>query len=517
MEVFMQTFDFKIIYTSDVHGQLSAHNFALNQIDPCGLSRIKTYLDQIKTPFLLLDNGDFLQGSVMLDYHREIDQQTASPVSKTMNLLGYDYYTLGNHDFNYGMTHLKQTVKEINGQLICANIFNNQDERVFSPYEIKTFDNGLRIGIIGAVTHYIPHWEKPKHIEGIVFKDAYQTIKACVHEIKDKVDLVVVLYHGGFEKNLDTGVNIGRLTDENQGYAISQISGIDVLLTGHQHVPIYKKMPNGMVVIQTGLNAFDFGQVDLSFIKDDSGWHLQKNEGCLIKATHKEHPDVLNTLESLYQKTQNYLDEIIGTTKNDMRITDPLSLRAKKHPLIQMMNDLQLALSGAEVSAASLPNQPIGLNSTITLRDLAANFIYPNTFVKLEIAGEQLKKAIERTAEYYTSINGKLSIDDSFLYPKVEHYNVDIFDGIEYVIDARKPKGDKLISCTYKGAPLKDDQKLTIVLNNYRAIGGGDYPMYASCKVIASYDVTLFDLFKEYIVKHQNIDIDVINNYTIIY
>jgi len=91
-----------IYYTSDVHGAMIPYNFATRGEDLKGLSRLKTFLKDVQNDYLLLDNGDMLQGSPLTNYWIQKESHTLSPPNLVMNDLNYDYATLGNHDFNFG-------------------------------------------------------------------------------------------------------------------------------------------------------------------------------------------------------------------------------------------------------------------------------------------------------------------------------------------------------------------------------------------------------------------------------
>ena len=90
--------EFKIIYTSDSHGRITAYDFMKKSYGPFGLSRLNQYLNEIEEPYLLIDNGDFLQGSPLLDVTRK--EKISQPVANVFNRMGYQYVTVGNHDFN---------------------------------------------------------------------------------------------------------------------------------------------------------------------------------------------------------------------------------------------------------------------------------------------------------------------------------------------------------------------------------------------------------------------------------
>ncbi len=503
---------YKIIYTSDVHGQLLASDYATDTEENQGLSRLSTHLKDVKTDYLLLDNGDFLQGSVFLDYHRKFASNQPHPIRTAYNHLGYDLINLGNHDFNYGFDYLCEVMAPFKDRLLCANLIDANNEHPFRPYHIKTLANGFTIGIIGLITQYIPNWEKPEHIEGLTFLDAYQTAKTYVERLRDQVDYLVVLYHGGFEKDLKTGAPIGRQTDENQGCKLAHIDGIDLLLCGHQHLPTVQRMSHGTLVLQTNSNVKDFGEVTLEIEAKDTGFSFEQNAR-LIDNTFANDETIVASLKELETRTQKWLDRPVGNTKLAMEMRDALDARKNKHPLFEWINRLQLDLTGADISASSLPNDAPGFKKTIRLRDIAANFVYPNTLQVLKINGRQLKEALERSAEYFTLDNGVITVDRDFLYPKTEHYNYDVFDGITYGFDLTKPKGSRVFKLHYEGKPVDDKQQFTIALNNYRAQGGGDYWMYQQAELVKSYDQSLFDLAQQAIEKNKTIDFSPTNNF----
>src|SRR5205807_1413308 len=91
---------------------------------------------------------------------------------------------------------------------------------------------GVRIGVLGLTTKNIPNWEKPEYIEGLRFEDTVATAREYVPRLRgeERCDVVVVLTHQGFERDLQSGLSDGT-EDENQAYAIAtQVPGIDVIL-----------------------------------------------------------------------------------------------------------------------------------------------------------------------------------------------------------------------------------------------------------------------------------------------
>jgi 2',3'-cyclic-nucleotide 2'-phosphodiesterase / 3'-nucleotidase len=506
----------RILYTSDVHGRLIAYDYAKNVNTQAGLTRLKTWLQTLAQPYILLDNGDLLQGSPLLDFHREQMSEQLNPAALVINDLKYAAVTLGNHDFNYGQNYLNDYVESLKCPVVCCNIFNNQNETVYRPYHIFNHQ-GIKIGLIGAVTSNIPNWEQPGHIQGLKFDDAYLAIKRNVELIRDDVDIVIVLYHGGVEKDLITHELMGVQGIENQGYLISTLPGIDVLLTGHQHLPIVQNLYPGPLVMQVKDQAVMVGSVLIELEKANHKWEILNQSGELIDLITDEDQVLLDKLDLYHQKTKNWLSKPIGKTQMDMVIVDPFQARLLKNPIFEWINHLQFQLTNAMISVSSLPNQAPGFKENIALNDLSANFIFPNILMILEISGQTLKSALERNAMYFVIEDGNVTINPTYLYPKAEHYNYDIYDGIDYVINLRKPFGERIVDLKYQEKHVKDDDRFTIVMNNYRATGGGQFPMYANSKVLKRYEINMFDLAKESFEVVKIIDFKPKKNIHIIY
>lgn len=495
-----------LVYTTDTHGRLSSHDFLNHTEGPFGLSRLATFLKTLKHPYLLLDNGDFLQGSPLLDYARKSHHE---PVSSLFNALGYHYVVVGNHDFNFGLDLLQQFRQDFKGKILCANIMKG-DYPLYEPYVIHNID-GIKIALIGLTTEFIPVWEKPGHIEGLNFLNAKATLDDLIldHNLKSKSDLVVVMYHGGYEANLNTDLDYPNKTIENRGYALFQ-SDIDVLLTGHQHVPqTYKQ---GLkTTIQTAHNAVQVGLVTLRF----EDHQLIENDVTLIPL--KDYPpdsQIEAQLGNLVDQTNHYLNQPVGFVITKLTIQDPLACRVRKHPLFRFINTVQQDLTGAQISIASLPNETHGFKPLVTLRDVATTFPYENDMVLLEITGKTLRAMVQQNGDYFRLKDNQIIVNPRFIHPKVEHYNYDVYDGIdyEYTVDENHTCLTQLF---YHSKPVLDDDTFTLVLNSYRATGAGGFPMVKDAKVLKRYPITYFDLITNYLEKHPNLIIDELPNFNV--
>ena len=154
---------------------------------------------------------------------------------------------------------------------------------------------------------------------------------------------------------------------------------------------------------------------------------------------------------------QDWLDQVVGHLDAPMTPDTPLRMAANGILLADLFNTVQLAASGAQISVTSLANDAAGLPQIVCRRDILNAYPYTNTLTVLQITGAVLRRAMERSAEYFTRrADGMLDISDAFLKPKVEHYNYDYYAGVHYVFDCSRPVGSRVTELSVNGRPVAD-------------------------------------------------------------
>lgn len=117
---------------------------------------------------------------------------------------------------------------------------------------------------------------------------------------------------------------------------------------------------------------------------------------------------------------------------------------------------------------------------------------------------------VELALEYASRIIG-------ILKPKVEHYNYDYYAGVEYVIDATRPTGRRVISLTFRREPVADDRVFSLCLSSYRSSGAGGYPWYTGCPVLREINTEITDLILEFFGNHPQGPTLEADNYRVVY
>lgn len=499
----------KIYFTSDIHGYIYPTDYTDNNKKPLGLLNIIHSFNKDENT-LIIDAGDTIQGSPFTTYLSR-QNYSVNPIAEVMNRGGYDYITLGNHDFNYGYDYLKSYINNLDAKCLSTNIIDKTNDLNITPYDIKTLQNGLKVGIIGFSTDFISTWEREENLENFIIKNTFTSIIEYHDKLKKEVDILIGIYHGGFENDICSHEELSN-TSENIGYKICKELEFDILLTGHQHMNISGEYLFGTYIVQAPNYATNFVELNAYFDEADK-LNIHSVMHSVNLNTNKELYDHLMPIET---KVQNWLDKPVGFLDIELQPTTHLDMAINGSYLANFINTIQLEVSKADISSTSFANSIKGFNNEVTIRDIVSTYIYPNTLVVLEVTAKELKLALEKSASYFKLDNDEIKISDSFLYPKLQHYNYDYFSNIEYIIDVKKEVGSRVTSIKFNGSVIKDDDIFTLVVNNYRATGSGGYEFLNDCKKVKEILIEMPEIIINYFNNNHNIIVDKSKYYTVL-
>lgn len=489
-----------IYFTSDIHGYFSAMDYASGKPQNTGLATCMSAFAKGGNT-LIIDGGDTIQGSPFTYWMYSQPMKQSCIPAQIMNLAGYDFITLGNHDFNYGKEAIEDYLSASHAVCLCANVEGICGVRKTA---VVTLENGLRVGLTGITSHFVNLWERPENMKGIVVTDAFTAAKDALDELhREKVDVTVCIYHGGFENDVHTGELLSA-SDENQGYRICRELAYDVLLTGHQH----QTLANLCLYDTYTCQAPDKGTkcIHMEVSVDDAG-----SVSATSRLTTGDSPSTIMTdfLAPLEKENTVFLDTPVGFLDTALTPGDPLTMAQNGSLIANFFNQVQKDASGADISVTSLGNTVKGFDTQITIRDIVSTYVFPNTLKTVWVNRDILKNALERCAEYFAhDTDGSLCISESFLSPIVQHFNYDYFSGIEVTMDIKKETGNRVISIRYNGEELPDDKHLKLCMNNYRATGAGGYPCYLECETVNEQPTEIAQMIMDYVYTNKNITVD---------
>ena len=250
-----------LLHTNDTHSQIDPISLSDKQYGgKGGVARRATLVKRVRQEnpnTLIIDAGDVFQGTPYFNFYKgEVEY-------KAMSLIGYDVVTLGNHDFDNGVTGLVAAMKFANFDFVSTNydVRGTPLEARVKRYAVRTLA-GVRIGLFGlgiSPNNLIT----PQNFQGVTYLDPIQASREVVRVLREqeKCQLVVGMSHLGYYQNPQNG-EIGDTQ------VAAQVSGIDFIASGHTHTfmerPVLQKNPDGKdtIIFQVGKSGIYVGRVD---------------------------------------------------------------------------------------------------------------------------------------------------------------------------------------------------------------------------------------------------------------
>lgn len=514
----------KILSTSDVHGAVYPTSYSRrDDYQGYGLLKAATVIHQVQATaastdwVVTIENGDWIEGGPFASYLAQRPVVEQAMFTQLTDMIHYDAGVLGNHEFNYGLDYIRHCEAKRRYPLLGANISGGVATGILdAPYQILT-RQGLKIAILGLTTAYVPVWERASHLTGLSFQSAVATAQYWVPRLHQLADIVIVAYHGGFEADLVTGEPTERLTGENEGWQLlKDVSGIDALVTGHQHrklAGVYQGVP----VTQPGEKGEAVGLVELTMSEDKKV--VEQHAELLPTAEAQPEHQIEALTAGIQENVQRWLDQPVGqVTGASLTVTDPLTARLKGHPYLQFINQVEMKVSKTDIAATALFNDDVrGFDRNVSLRQLLNSYPYPNTLVVERVTGADLRAALERCASFFVATDGRVTVAPAFTTPKRALYNYDVYSGIDYHFDLTRPVGQRVTDLCYHGEPITLNQELEIAMNQYRGNGGGDYPMFTPEKVIREINTDMVTLISQYFADQPVVVGQLPTNFTVDY
>lgn len=469
-----------VLGTTDMHANVWGYSYEDNkESSNNGIARVYSYIKEVRSEFpstILIDNGDLIQGTILSDDLANKNLDDEHPVIAAMNFMEYDAATLGNHEFNWGIDTMLSIEAQAKYPVIAANVKNADGSyTIGSAYTIIERD-GLRIGIIGVVTPDVPIWDGGKQgIDETIFEAANVAVRNAISEIRDKVDVIIVTAHMGLpaEFHEDSGADSAqKILDDNPE--------IDILHVGHFHIVVSEKQ--GMTVIGGARNSGrDVVRYDLYL---DENKNIVGAAVAVVDMKDYEPSEEIRSIPAVKKYHEAAIALVAGGVGEDGEAAPPLGSTTERFQpeneikgipqgkledsaVMDLINKIQLENSGADVSAAALFKNTSDLPAgNINYGNIFDIYKYDNTLYRVPVTGAELKAYMEWSAECYNQWEpGDINISFDPEYPD---FLYDMFAGVDYEIDLSQPKGQRIKNVMFKGQPLKDDDKLTLAVNNYR-------------------------------------------------
>lgn len=347
-----------ILHTNDFHGHIKAtQRYA-------GAAKISAYVDDLKArhpAVIFLDAGDAISGTPVSGMFK------GDPIFEVMNLMGYDFGLIGNHEFDHGYRKIARFREIAAHPLLSANALG-PDGRLLgdAPYALLERD-GIKIGIIGLLTETAPTLFTPIGNEGLTFLKPADLLRELIPELRPQVDVLILLSHIGHENEL-------KLADE--------FPALDVIIGGHSHTLVEHPIRVGnTLVAQANHYGTHLGIIKLKL--EGTPLSITETFGDLIAADElpEGKPEVEN-LVSLYESKVEALVDVTLTQVDYDYSADALQ------PLLE---NILATAAGTDLGYYNRT----GIRDQLARGDVTARMVwniepFGNTLVKMTLSGADL-------------------------------------------------------------------------------------------------------------------------------
>jgi len=486
--------DLVVAATTDVHGRIRAWDYFGDTAETTrGLSRLATAVDSLRRTdpgrVILLDGGDLLQGNP-LTFTASRNPAAPHPVMAAMNVMQYDAAAVGNHEFNYGVPFLEQSVRQARFPFLAANARRPDGSRAFPAFTMIE-RAGVKVGIVGATNPGVNIWDRANVRGRVTVSDIIPAVRLAVDSVRALgAELVIAVLHAGVggPSSFDT---TGLGAENVAGDVAKQVAGIDLIVYGHSHREVADTTINGVMLMQPRQWAGSLAVATVRLQNRGSSWNVLEKKGQVIRARGQdESAAVVQVVAAAHDAARTQTLRPIGTTNGAWRAD---SSRVFDTPIVDFMLDVIRRVFNADLASTASFDLSASLGpQAITVAQLAKLYPYENTLQLVKISGAALRAYLEQSARYFVVKPGMEPVVT--LDPDIPGYNFDIIGGAEYVIDLSRPVGDRITTLTVRGRAVAATDSFTLAVNNYRAGGGGGYAMLRGARALRDTQVEIRDL-----------------------
>ena len=462
-----------ILHTNDVHGAIQ---------DYAKVAALKADYEARGAIVYLVDAGDFSQGSVYVSLNKGADAITM------LNAVGYDFVTLGNHEFDYGAQQLADNLKKANFRILCSDVLDADgdpaaDEAVTSEVE----GSGLKIGFFGLATPETKTKANPALIKGLTFLSGEALYKCAQDEIdwlkQENADVIICLAHLGVDKE----------SQPNTSYDLyKNTTGIDFIIDGHSHT-VMTKGPNGEPIQSTGTALANVGVITI----DNATKKIESNELIALKDYTGSDAAVAAAAKAIMDPIDAAYGEVFAKSNVDLNGAKAPGNRTEETNMGDLITDAMMWAIKTKAPSVDMTNAVAitnggGIRATIEAGDITkkdVNTVLPfgNTLSIIKITGTELLEVLEASTFCTPEAIGG--------FPQVS--------GIEFTVDTTKgyDQGDEYPGTTYfapktinrvtiktvGGKDFDPAATYTIATNDFMASGGDTY--YRFVNATANYDL----------------------------
>ena len=432
-----------ILHTNDFHGAVEPEEAkgVGGTSGEGGLVNLVSLIDQLRAEHpgrtLLLDAGDTFQGTYVSNSNQ------GDLVMAAMNIAGYDAWTLGNHEFDWGQEPLKARVSQAGFPALAANLL---DATTGEPWDLvqphTIVDVGrITVAVLGLTYPDTPVINRPENVAGLEFRRAEETVRRYLPDLQEQAGLIVVLSHLGYDGDL----------------ALARaVEGIDVIVGGHSHMFLERpRQVGGTLIVQAGAKGQVVGRLEL--VVDVATGQVTDftSRKALIPVTDvvdTVNQEVQTLVDTALAEAAETMDQPIGETAVTLQPQGAGEF-ALGNLVVDAMLDADLDGQQADIAMHNNGGIRAALSKgPISFGQLYAVLPFDNQLMAMDLTGAQVLRILEHSV---SSNPGKMQVA-----------------GMAFQFDMSRPAGDRILEATVGGEPLDPERLYRVVTIDYLASGG---------------------------------------------
>ena len=435
----MDNFNYKqitLLHSNDMHGDFLAEK--VDQKLTGGVSLLSGYLTKCRNEdpnVIYAIAGDMFRGSVIDSEFKGLS------TIQIMNLLAPDVVTLGNHETDYGVSHLLFLEKLATFPIINANLYiKGTDTRLFRAHHILEID-GMKVLFIGILTEEVISQTKGENLIGsfIGIEDAAQEVgKICNAYNALDIDLTVLLTHIGFEEDK----KLAAMLDPNWG--------VDIIIGGHSHTFLTEPaVVNDIIIVQAGTGTDQIGRFDIV---------VDTENNCVANYSWKPVPineencprdeRMAEFIKSMKAKTDLKYARVVANFDYELTHPDRWMQTDLGGVFADAMKD-SLACDLFFMGSGSVRKDHMG--PVVTFQDFTECYPYDGKSYGCKVTGAQLKKMLLHIYR-----------DAAWLGDHTEFYQLS--HGMHVIYSKSR---HELLECTLNGEPVEDDKIYVVGIQEF--------------------------------------------------
>lgn len=441
------------------------------------------------------------------------------PTIEAMNMLGLEFNSVGNHEFDKGVAELKRmqsggcakytlrtpcAVETFTGarfHYLAANVMQEDGSTIFPPTGIKPFRTAagtITIGFIGMTLKGTKQLVTPSGVQGVSFADEAATANALVPKLKaEGADAIVLLIHqGGKTTEFTTGNGCEGLYGEILPILPKLDPAIATVISGHTHwAYVCRGTPQvGAGRLLTSAGKYGYFVTDLRLRFDPRTRRLIGQNASNIVVGNGEHGDDL-AVKALVDRYAAAVAPVGNRVIGHLTATARKNEEDGESPAADLVADSMLAATKGDAQIALVNSTGVRVDlpgGDVRYKDAFAMMPFGNNLVVMTLTGAQLKAALEQ--QYAVPLRPKAT-KPAVLAPSA---------GFTYAVDLKKPEGSRVSDMRLNGTLVGPDGRYRVALNNYLASGGDGISAFTAGSDVTDRGIIDLDALVAWIARGQS-------------